>query len=1047
LGVIPPSGEDPQETVPSTPSPHRVTLAPNESAPSSPPRHGVTLAREEPAPFRGSLVLSPNHCSNQSAGHAGARARNFLRSESVNSNHVWEDEVSFTSSFKQVASLQSTYSMTVRKRRRAALERTLEAMTEEQEGCEQRSVLEDEVPMCKWLLVFGDYRYEKLYCQQVSQQLGSSLLTAYLVIMAYSLYAMYGCAISGHNLLVLEWGSAPNVAYNLYWLFAFASSLSLLAESCIFRNSQRQRICIREMLNAVFFSLILWFGCILGTRLRVAEILGEDSLDIFGTELDGGDELVLQTSVVVIYLAMHTHMRFKILLLPSLSGMFAYPVSTFMTSSGRSSFIKEIMTCLLSWIISVFVCLGQRKIEVMRRKHLLVRLESESQQAILQQQDAERRASAGVKKSKQQAIWKAVERRRHNMQRHQTDASRLSRKASTTSMRSSRRSGELHELPDPLPNDEAAREDSNTDRSREVVSQPQDLPNSNLSWALPEGVATDWEAVARAVSRIRDPAYSLKEFHEDMVHAFPELSLYTLTSSVEQTGEECSEEVLSSGRTRLEELARTFGAFHAIYWLMRLDLDGKQGFCFGYDDEWNIQPVLDSPSFDEVKTKRFVNMSAAEKKVNFYNVFPWVECDKLLTSAGLLKAAPVTVGVDADCVGQDRLKAMLVLTAIHDVMKNEAICPTVQEGHGPFCNYRDGQVIRDHDVALDYVMSFFGSVFPSYSGLDQQSQRIVKFTQGKMGFNNGWLVQGEAPPGALFHSFKRLIAEGGTNSEDVAFYFTHWVTDLAGAEPTPLSGSEKFVQKFPTAVLASFFRSFPHVWQLSTMTETQVYQEYLRAQWIERPSLGTLPAGEDSVALMRLALQAQSHADLVRSAFDGLPSEDRKVLVEEMARSGLPNQEYEGIRPRGGTPALLVYYAPAFLQKNGEQLGSALSVLAEVYRQGRFLFPLSGAQTEAPEERRPATRGGPEEQASGSQVHTVTLRIEQLKDLPAAEIVGLHAAVGSSEAEAFFLIRRGDLEAVVERKPLSAINGLLREGAPFSYLSVHGSTRKLGSGK
>lgn len=39
--------------------------------------------------------------------------------------------------------------------------------------------------------------------------------------------------------------------------------------------------------------------------------------------------------------------------------------------------------------------------------------------------------------------------------------------------------------------------------------------------------------------------------------------------------------------------------------------------------------------------------------------------------------------------------------------------------------------------------------------------------------------------------------------EDVALYFVHWLTDLAGAEPTPLAGCEKFSVKFPLPVLNS----------------------------------------------------------------------------------------------------------------------------------------------------------------------------------------------------------------------------------------------------
>ena len=38
---------------------------------------------------------------------------------------------------------------------------------------------------------------------------------------------------------------------------------------------------------------------------------------------------------------------------------------------------------------------------------------------------------------------------------------------------------------------------------------------------------------------------------------------------------------------------------------------------------------------------------------------------------------------------------------------------------------------------------------------------------------------------------------------DVAFYFAHFLTDLAGAEPTPFRGAEKFAAKFPPKVNVS----------------------------------------------------------------------------------------------------------------------------------------------------------------------------------------------------------------------------------------------------
>ena len=49
-------------------------------------------------------------------------------------------------------------------------------------------------------------------------------------------------------------------------------------------------------------------------------------------------------------------------------------------------------------------------------------------------------------------------------------------------------------------------------------------------------------------------------------------------------------------------------------------------------------------------------------------------------------------------------------------------------------------------------------------------------------------MQAEAPPSALLSKFKQLLEGGGMSAADVAFYFVHWLTDLAGAEGTPLAG-------------------------------------------------------------------------------------------------------------------------------------------------------------------------------------------------------------------------------------------------------------------
>ena len=60
---------------------------------------------------------------------------------------------------------------------------------------------------------------------------------------------------------------------------------------------------------------------------------------------------------------------------------------------------------------------------------------------------------------------------------------------------------------------------------------------------------------------------------------------------------------------------------------------------------------------------------------------------------------------------------------------------------------------------------------------------------------------------------------GGVANADIAFYFVHWLTDLAGAVPAPLNGAEKFVLKFPHSVLESFIRSFSVIHELAYASE------------------------------------------------------------------------------------------------------------------------------------------------------------------------------------------------------------------------------------
>jgi len=225
----------------------------------------------------------------------------------------------------------------------------------------------------------------------------------------------------------------------------------------------------------------------------------------------------------------------------------------------------------------------------------------------------------------------------------------------------------------------------------------------------------------------------------------------------------------------------------------------------------------------------------------------------------------------------------------------------------------------------------------------------VKFTHSKMDYNMGWLVQAEAPPGALFRAFKEVVVSGSAKPQDISFYFVHWFVDLAGAEPYPLEGCEKFVLKFPVKVLRQFLESFSIVAQLSWgSSETEVFEEYVKWRWSSHePDLGSVPQGKGSIAQMRLVVMAQGDSKEIIDAFGRLSPSDKDVLSEEMAVTGLKGQNYRCELRRSDAPsmgpAILIYYAPALMNKASKQKAApvAMKVLAEVFRQTRRQWPLT----------------------------------------------------------------------------------------------------------
>jgi len=488
--------------------------------------------------------------------------------------------------------------------------------------------------------------------------------------------------------------------------------------------------------------------------------------------------------------------------------------------------------------------------------------------------------------------------------------------------------------------------------------------NATVLESLMRGKKVDMKRARRAAREICNPNYTCKDFYEDIVAAFPELNLYLVGD-------------MTSGRAGEDEYQRTLGAMFSFFWLMRLPLDGSESFCYGLDESWKPRECPPDSSLEA--------QEEWAKRKAFHKDAEWASLHSLLVDAGLLasddevssnvgrqKSFLVASSKQRDDLARrhntERILAMLVLTAIHDIMKTVPLLPTVSQKHGPFRGYQVGEVINDHDAALAYVLEHNPSILPSFAALPKEQQESIKFTQSKMEYNMGWLVQAEAPPGALFRKFRRVVTSGQASPRDLAFYFTHWFTDLAGAEPFPQEGCEKFVLKFPKHVLNQFLLSFSIVQNISVpgATEARVYEDYLQWRWdSHKPSLGPAPQGRGAIARMRLVTMAQGDSAAVLRAFDALPARDREVLGDELGQVDIWNQSWSREESEQKGPAILIYYAPALMQKAGkEDPVRALKVLAEVFRRARGLWPLT------------------EEARSW----WVSVRVDQLKELPLGDV-------------------------------------------------------------
>lgn len=525
------------------------------------------------------------------------------------------------------------------------------------------------------------------------------------------------------------------------------------------------------------------------------------------------------------------------------------------------------------------------------------------------------------------------------------------------------------------------------------------VPNAALVRAM-AGRTSDWDRIRSMAKRIREPEYSLTLFFEDCVNGFPELSLFFLDkSAVPQS--------MSSGVSGEAEYQRTIGALFTVYWMLRLDTDGQSGLCYGVDENWKEQkPPAADP---EVISKSFFTMTAEEKRASFVQTMDWSMFSDLVKRAGCAKDSP-------GCT--QRIEALLCFTAFHDIMKQTTLQPIVQLGHAPYRGFEAGVQIHDHDLALSYVLEHFPHLLPSYAGLDEEQKRGVLFAQGRMQLNHGWFVQAEAPPGVMLQKFKQALT-GDCGSQDIDLYFLHWITDLAGAEATPLGGAEKLVLRFPHTVLAAFLWSMPFLRKLAVTTETALVEEYLEARWkVLMPSEPSPPKNNTAIALMRLVVMAQAEdADMVVKAFNNLSESDQLCLIVELSRTGCEGQTFQRYAVRGG-PAFLVYYGPALLQRNNstiEGLESALHALCVVLRAARAIWP------------------------NNLKMHgnSVQITIAELKARPIEEVKSLK----EKELGQFVWVleRSNSNEGFVTLTRVGELNALFMGGNPFRVLDFGGA--------
>ena len=98
-------------------------------------------------------------------------------------------------------------------------------------------------------------------------------------------------------------------------------------------------------------------------------------------------------------------------------------------------------------------------------------------------------------------------------------------------------------------------------------------PSEVLPHAL-HGLSYDSVRATKIATRLRKKGYSLAAFYDDLRMAFPELQLYLAQHQRQADDPSGSKPDVTSGLGADDEYRRSIGAMFAVYWLMRIGIDG-----------------------------------------------------------------------------------------------------------------------------------------------------------------------------------------------------------------------------------------------------------------------------------------------------------------------------------------------------------------------------------------------------------------------------------------------------------------------------------------